>query len=258
MTTNDNGTYYRPESLMEVFDLMQKGTGKTCFLSGGDFEPPKLEGDIKLIDLQNLGWDYVREADGKVHAGALASLSQLEDAVGENADLLEAFSIEAGRNVRNSLSVANFLKHANGRSPLLTCLVALNAQCLMQPGNLWGSLEDYTARINEDSPVFLNELSFNKVPFVFSSIGRTPKDLPIICIAVSQQEEGLCVAIGGTLSFPAGYMIYQFEDNGSAQLKDVLQDATDEWASAAYRQDAGMQLLSRLLAKIRLKAKETD
>ena len=116
---NETMAYFRPETLAELDEILAKFEGKVNFLAGGDYNLTQLEEDAPLVDLQSLGLDQIISDGKEVEIGALATLEQIKEAFQGWDSLQEALSIEAGLNVRNSLSLANFLKTADGRSPFL-------------------------------------------------------------------------------------------------------------------------------------------
>lgn len=243
--------YLRPDSLSEALLLKEQYGDRAKLLFGGDFKPSLEEKLEVLIDLQNAGLDEVEWNESGLKIGGLASLKSLEESL-QLADFSEALSIEFGLNVRNSLSLSNFLAWANGRSPVLCCLLALNTQVisLKRPEEVLlatclqeKSQDDHVVGIRIPDPHTL----------AFESVGRTPKDLPIVCVAASKSSDSvITVASGGTVESNPGFNLHNFDDDGLVEIKSALADAEDEWASAEYRQDVGAVLLSRTLQKLHL------
>lgn len=243
--------YVRPASLEEALQLKQEYGDRAKFLLGGDFQP-RLEENLEvLIDLQDAGMDVVEWNEGGMQIGGLATLKTLEESL-ELPDFGEALSIEYGLNVRNTLSLSNFLAQTNGRSPVLCCLLALNARVVLLKRAEEISLAMFLQEKNQDDHVIEIRI-FNPISLAFESVGRSPKDLPIVCVSAAKSAQGtIHVAVGGSVEVKPVFMLQNYDDDGQAEIKAVLADAEDEWASAEYRQEVGAVLLSRTLQKLHL------
>ena len=117
--------YFRPQTPEEALALKQKFGERAQFLLGGDFKPTLREDLEALIDLQDTNFDDVESTDLGLRIGGLTTLRFLDEVL-DLPEFSKALSVEYGLNVRNSLSLSNFLKQTNGRSPVLICLLALN------------------------------------------------------------------------------------------------------------------------------------
>ena len=148
---NETMAYFRPETLAELDEILAKFEGKVNFLAGGDYNLTQLEEDAPLVDLQSLGLDQIISDGKEVEIGALATLEQIKEAFQGWDGLQEALSIEAGLNVRNSLSLANFLRNADGRSPFLCVLLAFAPSIELLPSNKNLKLENYLASRQENT-----------------------------------------------------------------------------------------------------------
>lgn len=254
--TEKNLQYIRPASLDEALTLKEQFGEKAQFLLGGDFQPKLREGLEVLIDLQEAGMEEAFCDEEGLKIGGLVTLKTLEECLGLP-DFSEALSIEFGLNVRNSLSLSNFLAHTSGRSPVLTCLLALDASLVLLKNQEVVSLMS-----------FLNEKSLDKqvveviIPepmnLAFESVGRSPKDLPIVCVAAAKLADGVInIAVGGTEKVKPGFRLSDTDD-GQAEIGTVLVDSDDDWASAEYRQEVGAVLLSRALQKLTLQAESQE
>ena len=246
--TEKNLQYLRPASLDEALTLKEKFGEQAQFLLGGNFQP-KLMDDLEvLIDLQEAGLDEVQFGEEGFKIGGLANLKTLQEILGL-ADFSEALSIEFGLNVRNSLSLSNFLAHTTGRSPVLTCLLALDASVVLLKNQEIVSLISFLTEKSLDKQV-LEVVIPEPTNLSFESIGRSPKDLPIVCVAAGKSAEGVVtIAVGGTDVVKPGFNLSD-SDDGQVELRTVLADSEDDWASAEYRQEVGAVLLSRALQKL--------
>lgn len=252
--------YTRPQTHEELDQLMESHEGYFLFLTGGDYNAKGYqEGDV-LIDLQDLHMDQIVDRDELIEVGGLTPLDSLfkDDILW--ADFREALSIEGGWNVRNGLSLDNFLRVATGRSPLLTCLRALDINVLVQPNIGMIALDDYLNEEYNWRDFFIEKLSLKKPQAVaYEQVARSPKDLPIVCVAAVRDIDGtVVITVGGHEAILGGLV---FEPNSMVEVSSVralFEDTDDEWASATYRQDAAEALLKRCLAKLGLELKEDE
>ncbi|HPL81386.1 MAG TPA: FAD binding domain-containing protein [Anaerolineaceae bacterium] len=244
--------YYRPQTREELEALMESHEGYYLFLTGGDYNVKGYqEGDV-LIDLQNLQMDQLVDNGDLLEIGGLSSLDTLFKDEILWADFREALSIEGGWNVRNGLSVDNFLRIATGRSPLLTCLRALDINLLVQPDIGLLALDEYLNEEYNWREFFIEKISFNKPQAVaYEQVARSPKDLPIVCVAAVRDMDGtIVVTVGGHEALLGGLVFEPESDIETSSIRDLFEETDDEWASAAYRQGAAEALLKRCLAKL--------
>ena len=249
-----NINYFRPQNREELETLMQRFDEDYLFLTGGDYNTKGYqEGDV-LLDLQDLGMGQIFEEDGKMVVGGLAPLEELFKNEPLWADFREALSIEGGWNIRNGLSLDNVLRVANGRSPLLTCLRALDSAVLVQPDIGYLALDDYLQEAYNGRDFFIENLTV-VIPeaVAYEQVARSPKDLPIVCVAVVQDLDGsVIVTVGGHEAILGGLVFEPGDALQTDAVRPLFEDTDDEWASAAYRQDVAESLLKRCLAKLGL------
>jgi len=245
--------YLRPASPDEAWELKEKFGDKAQFLFGGNFQPRLEENVDVLIDLQDTNLDDIEWTDPGLRFGGLTTLKKLEEAL-DLPDFRNALNIEYGLNVRNSLSLSNFLSQSNGRSPVLCCLRVLESRIVTLKNPQEVSLTQFLIeRVQADPAINLFMPEPNLL--AFESVGRSPKDLPIVCVSAAKSSDGaIHVAVGGTSKIIPGFTLQNFDDDGQAEIKAALAEAEDDWASAEYRQEVGAVLLSRTLKKLHLQA----
>ncbi len=247
--TKSELTYARPITWDELEALQQEFSGQIMYLAGGDYHPRAKDNVSVLIDLQDLDLDRVELAEDAILLGGLTNLQQLGDSLGSG-ELLEAISIEAGKNLRNSLSLTNYVKASNGRSSVQICLNA------METGYRLSGEEDFQVHSaelkNKLAQDFIEEVRIlNPISLAFASVGRSPKDQPVVAVAVSKRsDDRIHVACGGSETMWAEFDLYNEEDGGQATIRHVFKDIHDKWAGAEYRQDVASVLLSRCLQKL--------
>jgi len=247
--TKSELTYARPVTWDELEDLQKEFPGQIMYLTGGDYHPKVKDGTSILIDLQELELDQVEFVDNAIVLGGSVTLQQLEDAL-ESVDLREAISIEAGVNLRNSLSLTNYVKSINGRSVVQLCLNALEAKYQLSgkvdaekysPALKTNLVDGFIEAIHITDPVSLS----------FVSVARSPKDQPVVAVAASKRSgTRIHVACGGAETMLAEFDLHYGEDDGEVTIRHLFKDINDEWAGAEYRQDVAAVLLSRCLQKL--------
>ena len=251
--TDKQMQYIRPASPEEAWALLEQYGTKAQILFGGDFHPRLRENVEVLIDMQDTNLDDIEWTDPGLRIGGLTTLKTLEECL-DLADFSEALSVEYGMNVRNSLSLSNFLAQADGRSPVLCCLISLGSKIVSLKNSKEISLVQFMTEKSQDDHVidlFLSE----PISLAFERVGRSPKDLPIVCVSTTKSEDGsIQVAVGGTKEVKSPFSLHNFDDDGLEEIKAIFADADDDWASAEYRQEVGAVLLSRALQKLHLQA----
>jgi CO/xanthine dehydrogenase FAD-binding subunit len=86
---------------------------------------------------------------------------------------------------------------------------------------------------------------------VFEYVARSPKDVPILVVAVAQWGSGRTrIALGGFGEAPILAMDGLDADGAEIACRDAYFDADDQWASAVYRREVALKLAKRCLARI--------
>jgi len=155
-------------------------------------------------------------------------------------------------NVRNSLSLSNFLRSADGRSPLLCVLLALNPTVAWLPSTKSLALSDYLASWQNYSNECISQLSLILPKHLaYEAVARTPKDRPVICMAAAlEASDNLRIACGGLQSLPPVLSLPQGSQQAFELVRQAYKQSDDAWASAVYRQDVSQVLLSRLFLSL--------
>lgn len=242
-------TYARPLSWGELEELQREYQSQIMYLANGDYHPKTREGKSILVDLQDLELDQAELSEDGITLGGLVNLHQLGVTL-ESAEMEEAISIEAGVNLRNSLSLTNYVKASHGRSAVQLCLNALEAEY-----HVFGDAEfqRYSPALKAElGDSFIEEVKIaNPVSLAFASAARSPKDQPVVAVAASKRSESrIHVACGGAEAMLAEFDLYYGEEDGEATIRNLYKDCNDEWAGAEYRQDVAAVLLSRCLQKL--------
>ena len=243
--------YARPKTITEAVNLLNRETPITVPLGGGSVVSKHHGRQMAVVDLQDLDLNQIRSENGKTIIGATSTLSQIE-AFYKSSAIAQAIQIQAGKNQRNSGTIAGLVKMADGRSPLLTLLLALDAQLNWEPRNKSISLGNWLPIRSEwKESSLITKIVVPEEKVVFESIARTPKDIPIICCAIALWPNGrMRVTLGGFGKIPNLVLDGTKNDDIGIAVYSALRDSDDQWASAEYRREAGQKLALRLFSDI--------
>lgn len=238
--------YHRPESIDEAVQLLRSGGPSTVALAGGTVLAASGRRDVRaVVDLQKLPLAYVRvqEATLTCSIGATTRLQQLIDTADAqtfaNGVLAETARAVAGRNLRNAATVGGLIASAGGENPLLTALLALDAQLTVYTPQsrqipLAGFLA-YRERLLGDGALITQigvPLLIGPLGAAYVAVGRTPRDRPIVC-AVARMElaagitGNVRLALGGVAAVPVrAYKAEQWLERKALSAEQVEAAAT--------------------------------
>jgi carbon-monoxide dehydrogenase medium subunit len=251
--------YLRPKTIKEAVGMLQRGVP----LAGGTRVSTKRRQIEAAIDLGGLGLtDITIENDTVVIEAGVRLQSIVESELPLPEALKSACRLEAGWNIRNAATLGGAIMAEDGRSPLLTCLQALEAEVTLEPGGTQISLAAFfESREQRSEPQLLTHVQF-AVPqsLAYDQVARSPMDRPIVCVAVGRIESQageryITIAIGGFGKFPVRAGVAEqaaLEEKALESVVDMAAEvygqAEDAWASAEYRSAVVGVLVRRLLA----------
>jgi CO/xanthine dehydrogenase FAD-binding subunit len=217
--------YLRPKTIEEALELLAEGIP----LGGGTQLVSDRFDLTKVIDLQSLGLDQMREQDGLISIGAMTRLqSLLTGDVTLPQALRAACRFEAAWNIRNQATLGGLLIGADGRK----------------------------------EPFILLEMSFKRpLCLAYDYVARAPMDTPIVSAAAAMhdagEKKGITVSIGGYGEGPLFWTVDYNEDRREALLSEVaekakgyFQEAGDAFASAEYRAEVAGILVVRVVSEV--------
>lgn len=247
--------YHRPTTLKEALKLLEQGMP----LAGGTALIPNLEPEQAVIDLQALGLDTIKKTKKEIRAGATVTLQSL---IASGADIPNALTVachlEANLNLRNMATLGGTIMSADGRSPMMTTLLALNAEVHLEPGGdvipLDQLLDD---RIQDRFSSLIIEVAIPRdARLAYDQVSRAPMDRPIVCAAVGGIDD-LKIVLGGYGLRPqrvAGAEEALMRGDGidvaAAAAHEAFAKADDQWASGEYRGHVAEVLIRRLLMEV--------
>ncbi len=137
-------------------------------------------------------------------------------------------------------------------------MLALDARLLWEPGDADVGLGDWLLmRGMKDSPrqkkgSLIVSVRISTSPgLAFETIGRTPEDRPLVCLAAALWPSGRTrVALGGFGAAPILALDGPEPGGVEAACRDAYSQTGDAWASAEYRAEMAAILASRALAQL--------
>jgi CO/xanthine dehydrogenase FAD-binding subunit len=212
--------YHRPAGTAEAAGLLQRDSAAVAPLAVGPRVPDTpLAGIAAVVDLSQLGLDYLRETDdGTLHLGAGLSLQALVDSVRlqslAGGVVAEGALLDAGSAMRHAATVGGAVQYArqaaagradDGPPELLLALLVLGAEAVSLSGQGAQRVLDLGAYLAQGAPEgeLLLELRFPTLAAgalaALARVARTPRDQAIVAAAalVGDGQVRLAVAAGG-------------------------------------------------------------
>jgi len=241
--------YHRPQTLDEALTLLTEPN--TLPLGGGTLLSQPTTDPVSVVDLQHLGLDSLRVKGNDLEIGATCTLQALLESEHCPETLKAAIKLEAPINIRNIATVAGTLVSADGRSPFVTMLLAMDAKVTVVSEQ--SSVVSVGEFLLTRSKGLITQIALplnTKIAFEF--VSRTPADKPIICAAMAQWNSGRTrLALGGYGKNPMLAMDGTEADGLDTAAQNAYHEANDEWASAEYRMDVAATLAKRCLEAIK-------
>ena len=241
-------TYHRPQTLDEALKLLSRPN--TFPLGGGTLLSQSKTDSVEVVDLQTLGLNSLKKSGNSLEIGATATLQQLlEDANCPDA-LKSALKLEAPLNLRNAATVAGTIVTCDGRSTVVTALLALDTKLtIIQSKPETVNLGDFIP-LRPRGLITSITIPLN-IKFAFDYVSRTPADKPIVCVALAQWPSSRTrLAVGGYGKSPRLAMDGTESEGVEAAARNAFHEAKDEWASAEYRQDVAATLAKRCIQEL--------
>lgn len=251
-------SYHRPKTLSEALALLGQTDPPSLPLAGGTAIKQNrmcssaLNEPVAVVDLQDLGLDQVTLRGSTLQIGAMVRLQALLDAPLPQ-DLKRIIKLEATYNLRQMASLGGTLVAADGRSPLATAMLALDAHLNLAPGDEQVALGDLLPLRHERLPGrLITHISLpGKVKLAYEYVARSPADLPIVCAAAAAWPGGrIRLALGGYGNAPS----LAFDGNEALGIesasRSAYEHAADDWASAEYRAEIAAVLAKRCVQSL--------
>ncbi len=193
--------YHRPPNLAEALALLGRSEPSTYPLGGGTHFRRSGAWPPAVVDLAGLELSGAVRGENAWFIGATTTLEEIAAAEGLPEALRRAAVRQAPRNIRQRATLGGAV--ASGDSgALLSCLIALEARLMVEPGGQLMSLDMYLP--NRTQPGHLITACFlpHGRTCACAEISRTLADLPILVVAIGAsvvdgQLHGTIVAAGG-------------------------------------------------------------
>lgn len=246
--------YHRPKTIEEALELMRRSDIILKPLGGGVSLSHDRGLSFEVLDLQELGLEYLIVDDHMIRLGACVTLSDLR----QSKEIQVRYPIftsvinhETSINVQNTATIGGLLTTANGRSPLCTALIALQSDLVLLPGSEVISIDSWMhSRNNTENRKFIQEIRFkNSCELKFDMIARSPMDRPILCVAAAFDAGGISIAIGGYGEYPVRLETGSLLGAAVSEAQDICSKWDDEWASGEYRSHVVEILITRLFSE---------
>jgi putative selenate reductase FAD-binding subunit len=249
--------YERPETLPDALKMLARKQPLSYPLGGGTHLNRDADEQYAVVDLQALGLGSISNSGNLLHVGATTTLQLLLEFSGLPEDLYRTIKLEATNNLRQVATIAGTLVTANGRSPLATLLLALDASLEIlaldkEPKEIrlgnWLPL-----KVRREYGTLISRISFpQNVKVAYESIARTPKDQPIVCASVAQWHSSRTrLALGGWGDSPILALDGPEAEGLEAAARNAYSHAEDEWASDEYRLEMAGILALRCIKRIK-------
>jgi probable selenate reductase FAD-binding subunit len=244
--------YHRPETIEQALELLKRGSVKILPLAGGTVLNQPNQEAIEVVDLQSLGLDRMERAGKTLRVGAMVRLQALLEANETMDGLREVIRLEAPVNLRQAATIGGTAAAGDGRSPLLTALLALDAGLETQQAETPVTrvdLGDWLPVRGGRRGELITAVSLPmNVKLVYQYVARTPADLPIIGVAVAQWPSGRTrLALCGWGAAPMLVMDGPESGGAGSAARNTASESGDAWGSSEYRQTMAEVLTSRAL-----------
>ena len=245
--------YHRPNTVEEALKLIARKDVQTKPIGGGTAFSRNQEDPVAVVDLQDLDINQIKDRGTILELGATVTLQDLLEATNIFPELKQTILHEATYNLRQVASIAGTLVAANGRSPFVVALLAMDTQLIIKPDEKIIGLGDFLPlRSDWLKGRLIVDIRFPKnVALKYEYVARSPADQPIVSVAVCRWPSGrIRVALGGFGDAPM--CVFDGTESGGAELaaKNAYSNAEDEWASAEYRQEVASILTSRAISRL--------
>jgi len=248
--------YHRPETPDEVLTLLSRKDPHTVVIGGGLYINEIVQDPIAVVDLQALDLNRIELKGKELHLGASATLQAIVVHDNIPLSLVEAIRHQETYNRRQVATIAGSIVAGNGRSAVLSVLLALDGEIVFQgikktPERI--HLGDFLPIKQEllTGKLITEIILPNIIKAAYFYSARSPADLPIVAAAAARLPSGRTwVVLAGYGDQPR--MVFDGPDSRGAEIaaRDAYSDAVDQWASAEYRSDTAAVLVLRCLDQI--------
>jgi CO/xanthine dehydrogenase FAD-binding subunit len=247
--------YHRPKKITDALKLIENIEGNVVLMGGGTAIDRFSTNPMVVVDLQDVDLGKIKQNGKFLEIGATATLQELHDYPDLSKPLKQVIMREATRNLRQVATVAGTLISSDGRSPLTTAMLALDASLTVIPGDETISLGNLLPlRDQTDETKLVTKITIpNNANLAYEDVSRTPADLPILSACVAAWPGGRHrIVLGGFGAFPALASDGPERGGEESAARDAVSQSGDEWASVEYRMEIAPILVSRCFRELDL------
>ncbi len=197
--------YHRPETVEDALNLLGRSTPITVPMGGGTTLSQPSRKNIAVVDLINLGLNYININDDQISIGATTTLQQIYENKEIPSYFRDGVKRETNLHIRNTATLGGTLIRSHGQSLISTCLLASDAQMTWLPG--CKDIAYYDWLITADRKYFgllITQVTISsEVDVRWETIERTPGDVPSLIVAAGFWKNGrVRLAMGGATKMP--------------------------------------------------------
>jgi len=245
--------YFRPSNMEEALDLLSRDDVDIYPMGGGTRLSQPSASPITVVDLQDLGLSDIHLKGNWLEIGATTTLQALYDYDLIPDSLRQSIMLETNYNIRQAGTIAGTIVSADGRSTMVTALLAMDSVIETMPNEIEVALGDLlAARTVQLQKRLITKITIPvNVQLAFNKVSRSPADLPQVCVAAAKWPSGRTrVTLGGYGEVPE-LVLDGPDGNGAVEAaRAAYSTAGDKWASAEFRQDVAATLTRRCIADL--------
>jgi putative selenate reductase FAD-binding subunit len=240
--------YHRPETIEAALELLNRNSPYTVPLGGGTILSRQSKPDMAVVDLQKLGLNALQKEGDHLKIGAMTTIQSLVQSSVISKELGVVAKQEASFNLRQAATIGGTIAARDGLSPLLTVLLALDANLLWLPGGRLISLGEWLpVRGDWKQGLIVQAQIQQNVQLRYEQVGRTPADQPIISVAVAKWPSGRTrITFGGDMPYP----VLALDGPEGADMDQIAFNAYSHYRnqkySKTYIQETTKTLIRRL------------
>ncbi len=246
--------YLRPKTVAEAIKLLSRPGTPGVVMAGGTGVRKKARlSDISVVDLQALGLDGINVSEDWIEIGAMASLNVIANHPQLPGAISRAIQLEGTSNTRNQATIGGRLVACDGRSALITTLIAADALTVWDEQNMEVPLGEWLTLPDEKPGKLLVAVKLRrKISLEMEVINKTKLDLPILCVAIAGWKGGrIRAAVGGFGKCPQMAFDGPNADGIEAAVENACRTSGDVHGSSEYRKAMSIVLTRRCLEGIR-------
>lgn len=256
--------YVKAKTLQEAYELNQSRTSRVM---GGMMWMRLGNAAVKtVIDLSELGLDYIKETEDAFQIGAMCTLRRLEEHPGlrnmYGDGITESVRHIVGVQFRNQATVGGSIYGRFGFSDILTALMALDTEVELYKGGMM-SLPEFVHRKRDNDLLISVVIRKRQRKFYYESIRRTKTDFPVLACAVAREmtqgRESWYFSVGAR-PMKAALLEKNWKiptDASGEQLTEYARETASEFVygsnmrgSAKYREHLAEVLIRRAMCSI--------